>query len=124
MSEQYSTKKARYHPPEANLLSKIKDAGFRVNGYHLLYNEEDPSTNHLIADVNLGGSKPSQVEAVFPASEDEYNDQFFAAFEDVLSRISTFFGALIRSNSEIEGFSLNVNGMPVQLRLGCHVCKK
>ncbi len=119
----YSRKKARYQPPEANLLSKIKDVGFRIHSYHLLYNEEDPGTNHLIADVDLGGSTPSQVEAVFPASEDEYDDEFFAAFEDVLTRISMFFGPLLQTNNDIEGFSLNVKGIPVQLHLLCHVCK-
>ncbi len=115
-SSGYSSKKDRYQPPEAGLLGKI-------HGYHLLYNEEDPGTNHLIADVDLGGSTPNQVEAVFPASEDEYDDDFFSAFEDVLSRISTFFGPLLQTNNEIEGFTLNVKGIPIQLRLMCHVCK-
>ncbi len=113
----YETKKARYQPPESGLFSKIKDAGFRIQSYHLLYNEEDPGTNHLVADVDLGAAKPSQVEAVFPASEDEYDEQFFAAFEDVLARISTFFGPLLKNDNEIQGFSLNIKGTPVQLRL-------
>ncbi len=56
----YATKKARYQPPESNLLSKIKDVGFRIQSYHLLVNEEDPGTNHLIADVDLGSSKPNR----------------------------------------------------------------
>ncbi len=122
-SGNYSSKKARYQPPEAGLLSKIKETGFRIHGYHLLYNEEDPGTNHLIADVDLGGATPNQIEAVFPASEDEYGDEFFAAFEEVLGRISTFFGPLLQTNNEIEGFSLNVRGIPVQLHLLCHTCK-
>ncbi len=113
----YSQKKARYQPPEANLLAKIKDVGFRIQSYHLLYNEEDPGTNHLIADVDLGGLQPSQVEAIFPASEDEYDEQFFAAFEDMLARISTFFGPLLQTDNDIQGFSLNIKGTPVQLRL-------
>jgi hypothetical protein len=114
---EYSRKKDRYQPPEAGLLSKIKDIGFRIKSYHLLYNEEDPGTNHLIADVDLGSTTSSQVEAVFPASEDEYGEEFFAAFEDILGRISTSFGNLLKSNSDIEGFSLNIKGTPVHLRL-------
>jgi hypothetical protein len=114
---EYSRKKDRYQPPEAGLLSQIKDVGFRIQSYHLLYNEEDPGTNHLIADVDLGSSTPSQVEAVFPASEDEYGEEFFAEFEAVLGRISTSFGNLLQMNSDIEGFSLNIKGTPVHLRL-------
>jgi len=91
--------------------------GFQIHSYHLLYNEEDPGTNHLIADVALGSSGTRQVEAIFPASENEYDEQFFADFEEVLARISTFFGPLLQNYREIQGFSLNIRGLPVQLRI-------
>jgi len=115
--DQYSRKKAKYQPPEAELLSKIGDVGFRVQGYHLLYNEEDPATNHLVVDLDFDSSITGRVEAVFPSRENEYDDQFFAAFEDILGIISTNFGPFLKGTKDLEGFSLHINGLPVRLHL-------
>ncbi|OLS16267.1 MAG: hypothetical protein RBG13Loki_0090 [Promethearchaeota archaeon CR_4] len=113
----YARKKEIYQPVEAELLSKIGDEGFRVQSYHLLYNEEDPGTNHLIVDLDFDSSKTGRVEAIFPSSENEYDDRFFSAFEDILSIISTHFGPFLKDSEGIEGFSLLLNGLPVRLHL-------
>jgi hypothetical protein len=113
----YSRKKSKYQPIDAELLSKIGDVGFRVQSYHLLYNEEDPATNHLVVDLDFDSSITGRVEAVFPSRENEYDDQFFTAFEDILGIISTDFGPFLKGTRELEGFSLHINGLPVRLHL-------